>query len=124
MSALVMSLLLAFQLKHWTCDFLLQNYYMLGKFNRDWSFVLPLLVHSAVHAVGSLLICLVIDYSVWWLCLIDLATHFVIDRIKASPRMLGRYTDHMDVRYWWALGADQMAHQFVYIGIVFQLAKS
>lgn len=78
-------------LKHYIADYLLQNRYMLNKFKSDWSFVLPLLAHSGVHGVFTLAICLVFAPALWYLALIDMAVHFIMDRIKASPKLLGRY---------------------------------
>ena len=85
------ALLILFQIKHYVCDFLLQNEYMLGKFKPGWDFVLPLLAHSAVHGVATLGICLSVAPNLWWLALVDVGTHFCIDRIKASPNLLGRF---------------------------------
>jgi hypothetical protein len=83
-------LLVLFQLKHLVADYLLQGRYMLGKF-KDKGFVLPLLSHSAVHGAFTLAICLVFAPHLWWLSLVDVVSHFFIDRLKAGPKYLGRY---------------------------------
>jgi len=114
-------LILAFQIKHFICDFPLQGRWMLGKFKNWPEFILPLASHSAVHAIGSAVIALVFAprfVFVW--SLFDFITHFVIDRIKASPKLGGRWKPQ-DAKFWIALGADQLAHNIVYISMVWML---
>lgn len=118
-------LLVLFQLKHFLCDYIFQNRYMLGKFNGGWSWITPLAVHCLVHAVGTYFIALFfIDTFVYavekslQLALFDFGMHFVMDRIKASPNLLGRWKpDHH--YYWWTLGLDQMIHHLTHYAIVF-----
>lgn len=88
----VFTLLIAYQLKHFVADFLLQGKYMLGKFKPGWDFVLPLSAHCGVHALLTLIIVWQTNQSYWWLAIVDFVVHFIMDRIKASPKMLGRYT--------------------------------
>ena len=103
-------LLIAFQLKHFLADYVLQNSYMLGKFNIGWSFFFPLCAHTFVHGVGILIICLIVNPVFWWLAIVDIILHFIIDRIKASPKYLGRFNDKTKSSYWNILGFDQMCH--------------
>lgn len=84
-----------FQLKHFLADYLLQNEYMLGKFKKE-GWIKPLAAHCAVHAVLTSLILLIICpwlsfKLVLGLTFLDFIIHFIIDRIKASPFMLGRF---------------------------------
>jgi hypothetical protein len=89
---MIFVLLIAFQIKMWLADYLLQTPYMLGKF-RVTGWVKPLLAHVAVHAVMTLAIAAFI--CPLWLAvtvaLLDASIHFCMDRVKASPNMLGRY---------------------------------
>lgn len=91
----VFELMLAYQLKHFAADYPLQaNRYMLGKFLPGWAFVLPLLAHVGVHAVMTFAIALVFGKSVPFAlaaAVFDASVHFVMDRIKASPRWMGRW---------------------------------
>lgn len=117
------TLLVLFQIKHFLCDFPLQGKYMLQKFKPGWGFVLPLAAHAGVHAALTLLICRLIE-APWLLALqlagFDFTAHFLIDRVKASPKMLGRYTPE-NKYFWWALGADQALHHLTSIAIIWKL---
>lgn len=85
-------LLVLFQIKHFVCDYPLQNQYMLGKFKAGLGWILPLLAHTGVHAVATALIALCVKPEIaLQLALFDMVVHFIMDRIKASPKMLGQY---------------------------------
>lgn len=84
-------LLLFFQAKHFVADYPLQGKYMLGKFKPGWDFFLPLLAHVGVHGAMTLALCLWVAPHFWWLALVDMCVHFVMDRIKAGPKYLGRF---------------------------------
>lgn len=113
------ALLVIYQLKHFICDYPLQNAYMLGKFE-EIGWVKPLLAHTGIHAVATFLIALVFTQMVFLslsLALFDLVVHFIMDRVKASPKLLGRY-DIKDKRFWWSLGFDQMVHHLTHYAII------
>ncbi len=94
-------LLVIFQFKHFIADYPLQNEYMLGKFKKEgWK--LPLASHCAVHFCFTF----VISFVTLLACgnrfivsllfsllfgLVDFNIHFIMDRIKASPDLLGRF---------------------------------
>ena len=145
----IFALLFTFKLKHFVADYLLQGKYMLGKF-KETGWVLPLAAHCSVHALftfGLLFSFFVsnlpyvpaslVAIALWKYPLIDFVIHFIMDRIKASPNMLGRYsalskTEMMELTcipkltddarnardrilkentyFWWSLGFDQMVH--------------
>jgi hypothetical protein len=91
---------------------------MLGKF-KEWPyFIFPLAAHSAVHAIGSILLALLFapHLMLTWAS-IDFTTHFIIDRLKANPKLGGRWKPQ-DAQFWIALGADQLAHNIIYIMII------
>ena len=117
----IFTLLTLFQIKHFISDYPLQNQYMLQKANLD-KWVFPLLSHALVHASLTLLIVLVFNYKLWWLFFVDLTIHFVVDRIKASPKMLNRFS--LDNKFfWWSLGIDQMMHHLTHYFIIFMIIK-
>lgn len=94
MTNTLITLLIIYQLKHFLADYPLQTPYMLGKFKGYPDFIKPLLAHSLVHGVFTLSIALFFNPSVAVICaLIDLTIHFIIDRIKASPNLLGKYVN-------------------------------
>lgn len=129
-------LLVAFQLKHLFADYFLQTPYMLGKFKPGWDFVGPLSAHCGVHALGTLIVtCGLWPFELWKLPVIltlDFVVHFTMDRIKASPKYLGRYVAltkaqfptatpeqlRSNERFWWALGFDQFVHHITHYVII------
>lgn len=121
---LIFVLLVVFQLKHFIADFPLQNQYMLQKQRSDWSFVAPLALHCSIHAILTLLITLVVQPSLWWLAIADFVIHFMMDRFKAGPRYLGRFSNISKTSYWAALGFDQMVHHLTHIWLIWMLISS
>ena len=117
-------LLIAFQVKHFLCDYPLQTPYMLGKFKEsDW--VKPLSLHFFVHAVGTLVVlflCTSLEYLFIY-AMLDYWLHFVMDRVKASPKMLGRFKPD-DKYFWWALGGDQAWHHLTHYLIIYLVVTS
>lgn len=116
---LIFGLLILFQLKHFVADYPLQNRYMLGKF-KETGWIKPLAAHCSVHAAMTFGIAMffVSPVIAAALALLDFAFHFAMDRIKASPKMLGRFT-HIDPKFWWSLGVDQMFHHLTHYLIIY-----
>ena len=88
----IFALLIIFQIKHFLADYVFQTSYMLNKFKpsiKEW--FLPLVAHCFVHAVFCLTIILFFAPEFWWICGVDFLLHFLMDRIKASPHLLGRF---------------------------------
>ncbi len=123
-SILIFELLIVYHVKHFLCDFLFQNSYMLKKSKPGFDFVLPLASHCLVHGGFTLLICLYYAPKLWWLSLVDFSVHFMIDRIKSGPNYLGRFNDMTKNSFWNILGLDQTAHHLTHLGIVFLIVKS
>ena len=89
-------LLFMFQIKHFLADYPLQNEYMLGKFKDKWDWIKPLGAHCGVHATFSFFILYVFCpwltlSAILTLSILDMVIHFIMDRIKASPNLLGRF---------------------------------
>lgn len=126
----IFTLLVLFQLKHFVCDYPLQTQYMLGKANAT-NWVKPLAAHAFIHLSGTWVVLHLygmlfsLDYSKYIftivaLSLADFIIHFTVDRIKASPKLGGRFNPTQPY-FWWALGADQMAHHlthYLFIAII------
>jgi len=134
-------LLVVYQLKHFLADYPLQGKYMLGKFQPYPKFILPLLAHAGVHAAFTFLIavCFKPVGVALGLGLLDATIHFVVDRIKASPDLLGRFkpltketyiaaaqaNDQAAIRgntfFWWALGWDQAMHHLTHYFLIWMI---
>lgn len=111
-------LLILFQIKHFVADYPLQGAYMLGKFKRE-GWVLPLAAHCGVHAVFTFVIATVfagVKLAVV-AAAIDFVLHFTMDRLKASPDMMGRFKPD-NSKFWYALGFDQMVHHVTHYLII------
>lgn len=146
MNSDVLTLLLVYQLKHFLADYPLQGGFMLKKFLPGWDFVLPLMAHCGVHALMTLAIVMFFNPALWWLALVDFGVHFVMDRLKAGPKYLGRfkalsgnefknilsYKDTVGLEqfkpqirgntfFWWSLGLDQMVHHLTHYFIIWKL---
>jgi hypothetical protein len=140
---LTLVLLVAFQIKHFLADYLLQTPYMLQKFSPGWDFVLPLLAHVSIHALFTFNIAMSVlmfrdvpflsALGIAGFCgLVDGVIHFLMDRVKAGPAYLGRYKALSGREYsnatseeilhnkifWIALGLDQMVHHFTHYAII------
>lgn len=110
----IFTLLVLFQLKHFICDYPLQTQYMLGKMQAT-GWVQPLAAHAAVHSLATYIITMyfVGPFTAVLFALADFITHFTVDRIKASPKLGGRWNPTQPY-FWWALGADQMSHHLTH----------
>lgn len=145
----VFLLLIVYQLKHFVADYPLQTSYMLGKFKPGWGYLKPLLAHVAVHGFGTLLIAAAFGATArlaLGLAVFDATIHFIMDRIKAAPHIMGRwkmlsgkemmsilsYRDTIGLDkysaelrgnrlFWWALGFDQMVHHLTHYAIIYVL---
>lgn len=92
MTSQVLVLLVLYQFKHFICDYPLQGKYMLGKFKPGYDWVKPLAAHSLVHAAWTFAIVLHFQSKLALpMALLDFVLHFTMDRIKASPNLLGRF---------------------------------
>lgn len=119
---LFIALLVLYQIKHFVGDYVLQNVWMLQKGLPNWEFVLPLSIHCGVHALMTLAITLYLAPTLWWLCVLDFAVHFVMDRIKAGPKYLGRFNDPHRKAFWVSFGFDQMVHHLTHLYICIVIA--
>lgn len=114
-------ILVLFQVKHLLADYLLQAKYMLGKMNKD-GWVLPLAAHAAVHSYITLCIVIFFDINLWWLAIVDFVVHFIVDRVKASPNILGRFNPNQKA-FWFVLGLDQFIHHLTHYFIIWMVVS-
>jgi hypothetical protein len=115
-------LIVLYEVKHFVADYLLQTAWIYkGKTRPGWSYVIPLGVHAGLHALGSLVILLYFAPHLWMWAFFDFGTHFAMDRIKSSPRLLGRYSNTSKRAFWICVGIDQTVHHLVHYYIVYKI---
>lgn len=115
---LVLYLMAGFITKHVIADYFLQTGWMLA--GRDVYLHIGRLAHAGMHAIGTGLVLGIAGTPVGLmavLSLVDLVIHFHVDWAKA------RYSEHKgatpyEAAYWRAMGTDQAAHLFTYVGLV------
>lgn len=121
----IFTLLILFQLKHFFCDYPLQNKYMLGKFKRE-GWVFPLAAHSLVHGTTTTVLAYLFTGNItlsFVLGLVDTSIHFIVDRLKAHPDIGGKYTTE-EATFWHLLGMDQMAHHLTHYLLIYVIITS
>lgn len=115
----VLSLVAAFQLKHFVCDGLLQTKAMVdskSKYGETLG-----IVHSAIHGIGTavvLLLWLPVGSVVLGLALLDVVVHYHVDYTKENIVKRAGWTT-ANSKFWWALSADQTVHQFTYVVLTY-----
>lgn len=117
--ALVLFLLILFNVKHFLADYVFQTRYMLPKVNAKHWFR-PLLAHCGVHgALTWFVTFLPIGMWAFLIAALDILIHFVVDYWKAQ---IARYP--LNSRpFWIAFGADQLLHSLTYIALAYITVK-
>lgn len=114
-------LYICFRAKQFICDFLLQTQWMAETKGQNGAYAYKALgVHAGIHAIGTLLICLIFAPQLWWLSVVDFFVHGLFDRTKAHITSQNKWTT-ADTKFWWALGLDQELHNlthFVYVIVI------
>jgi hypothetical protein len=107
-------LLVAFELKQFIADFLLQSERTIAGKEHEHDWHAPLLAHAAAHGAITFVICLAFAPAFWWLGVVDLLLHAGIDRAKVlAVRVLGAKQGD---RLWWKIfGADQAMHHLSHL---------
>ena len=114
----ILILYIAFRLKHFTCDFILQTDWMaLTKGQPGKEGYKALFTHTFIHAMGTLLVTGVLAPTFWWLAIVDFVLHSFIDRLKGLVTLRKEWTVK-DTMFWWMFGLDQEAHNFTHLGFV------
>ena len=112
-----------FLVKQWVADFMLQTAWMAKGKECQQGWVFPLMLHVAIHGMGTLLITLAIAPGLAWLALIDVVLHGVIDRGKARIQLRMTMTPDRAC-FWWLLGIDQTLHHLTHLGFVIVIAAT
>lgn len=114
----ILILYVAFRLKHFMCDFILQTDWMaLTKGKPGMEGYKALFSHTAVHAAGTLIIVLIFAPQLWWLAIVDFVIHSMIDRAKGWLTF-SRGWKPSDKIFWWSFAIDQDAHNFTHLGFI------
>ena len=120
--ALILWALLALEVKHFLCDFVLQSEYQVrtkGIYGHFGGFI-----HSGLHVLFTIPALLILGAS-WKAIAIILAVEFVVhyhaDWMKSAIDK--RYHWGMtDQRYWILFGTDQLIHQLTYVAMLYVMA--
>ena len=110
--------LLAFEVKHLLCDFILQSKYQV--INKGFYGHPGGLLHAGIHCLLTIPVLLILTQSpaiIAAVVICEFLVHYHVDWIKARTERLRKWTasDHI---YWTAFGTDQFVHQVTYIVIV------
>jgi len=117
MTLTVFLLLVAFGIKHFIADFLMQFDYMLrekGTYGATGG-----VHHALVHASFTFFILVFVATSantMIALAALDFAVHYHVDFYK---QQLNKHLTTADRRFWLLLGLDQALHYLTYIGIIY-----
>lgn len=114
----ILLLYIAFRLKQFLCDFLLQTDWMaLTKGMPGAQGYRALFSHTATHGVVTALIMLVFAPSLWWLGPVDFVVHSLVDRFKGILTYQKGWKP-ADRLFWWSFGMDQEAHNFTHLAYI------
>lgn len=116
MALAVAGLAMAFALKHYLADFVMQTNWMARGKEQPTGWLRPLLVHVACHAGLTLALAFVFAPRLWWLALVDFGIHFGVDRSKTALSQWGGWKPDRP-QFWWLLGFDQFLHQLTNIAL-------
>jgi hypothetical protein len=110
-----------FLAKHLIADFLFQSDWMVEGKSRETRWVLPLATHSAIHAMGTLVICLALTPALFWLAVVDFVVHFLLDRSKSLLTRRASAAPDQSI-FWLLLGVDQSLHQLTHFTFALLIA--
>jgi len=112
-----------FIIKQLAADFLLQTSWMAKGKERMQGWLVPLLAHITVHAIGTLLIALLLAPQMAWLAVVDLIVHGIIDKSKTLLQHRFRFKAEQ-AAYWWLFGTDQTLHHLTHLAFAVWIAAA
>lgn len=114
----ILLVLLAFQVKHLVCDFVIQTRYQVD--NKGYYGRVGGLIHAAWHVLFSAPILLVltrVPATIALVLVFEFLVHYHCDWLKARTQRRRGWTQN-DAIYWVAFGADQFVHQVTYLVMI------
>ncbi len=105
------------QVKHFVCDYPLQTHYQLknkGRYGHPGG-----IIHSSIQALGTMVAFIAVTPTLALGAAIvvgEFLVHYHIDWAKANFIRRAGYTAD-ESPFWWAIGADQLAHHLTYVAI-------
>jgi len=111
-------LYIAFRIKHFICDFLLQTSWMATKKgNPGAEGYKALFSHCGIHAIATAIITLIFAPTLIWLAAVDFIVHSIVDRGRA---ILGnkKKWNSSDKAFWVSLGIDQEFHNATHLILI------
>jgi len=123
-TAAVLAVMLYLEIKHFVCDYPLQTHYQLvnkGTYGHPGG-----ILHSGIHALFTIPAFLLITPSLGvgiGIIVGEFLIHYHVDWAKQQI-MAHTGWQSGDREFWWATGADQLAHHVTYVAIAFVLWKT
>lgn len=110
--------MLAFQLKHYLCDFVLQTQTQATK--KGFYGHIAGITHAGTHVIGSIPALLILGANLRTIVVLligEFLVHYHTDWLKARiDRSRGGEQDHV---FWMLFGMDQLIHQLTYIAMIY-----
>ena len=120
----LIAVLIVLEIKHFVCDFPLQTLKMVQS---KGTYLHPSgIAHSAIHAIATTSCFLVVTPTLPLGAAIVVGEFLVHYHIDWGKEQLNRHLGYTAAKtgFWWALGADQLAHNLTYIGLAVLLVRT
>lgn len=116
---IVLEAMLAFQIKHFICDFVLQTSYQYK--NKGFYGHLGGIIHAGLHVIGSIPALWLLTHNletIGILLLVEFLIHYHMDWLKVRTDRIYALSDRQQA-YWVLFGFDQFVHQLTYLGMIY-----
>ncbi len=114
----ILLLYIAFRLKQYVCDFVLQTDWMaMTKGKPGSEGYKALFSHTIMHGIATTVIAFIFVPSLWWLGLVDFVVHSAVDRVKGLVTYKKNWS-YNDRWFWWSFGLDQEAHNYTHLAFI------
>ena len=111
--------MLAFQIKHFVCDFLLQTQAIVQKKGVYGHFAG--ILHAGTHVVGSIPALIILGANARTIAILlfaEFVMHYHTDWLKARIDDM-RAASGQDSWFWMMFGLDQFVHQLTYVAMIY-----